>query len=79
MLGRNLEEVRSAALSLSDLERAKLAHDLVQSLDAPAETDVADAWEREIDRRVAQVDAGTAALIDRNEFRRRLAARLDRA
>ena len=79
MLGRNLEEVRSAALSLSDLERAKLAHDLVQSLDAPEDPDVADAWDREIDRRVAQVDAGNAALIDRDEFRRRLAARLGRA
>ena len=76
MAGTNLDEVRSAALKLSDLERAKLAHDLVASLDAPVEADIADAWDKEIARRLAEVEVGSARLIERDEFRKRMAERL---
>jgi len=73
-----LSKLRSEALSLSEAERAELAHDLVKSLDAPADADAGDAWDREILRRLAEIDAGTAKLIDRAEFRRRIQARLGR-
>jgi putative addiction module component (TIGR02574 family) len=71
-----LSKLRSEALSLPEAERAELARDLVRSLDAPADSGVGDAWDREIVRRLAEVDAGTAKLIDRDEFRRRMQARI---
>ena len=69
-------KVRSEALTLSEAERAELAHTLVTSLDAPSDADAADAWDKEILRRLAEIDAGTAKLIDRETFRRRLQDRL---
>ena len=73
-----LEKVRSEALILSETERAELAHNLVASLDGPADTDVETAWDTEILRRLADIDFGTARLIDREEFRRRMRARTSR-
>ena len=73
-----LERLRSEALSLSEAERAELAHDLVTSLDGSPNPDVKEAWEAEILRRLAEIDAGTANLIDREEFRRRIRARMNR-
>jgi putative addiction module component (TIGR02574 family) len=71
-----LEKLRSEVLGLSERERAELAHDLVKSLDAPLDRDAADAWDREILRRLAEIDAGTAKLIDRDELRRRMQERM---
>ena len=53
-----------------------MAHALVKSLDAPDDADVLEAWDKEILRRLAEIDAGTAKLIDRDEFRRRMQARI---
>lgn len=80
MSSHSFDRVREEALRLSDSDRAELAHDLVSSLDAPEDADAADsaeAWDREICRRLAELDAGTAKLIDREEFRRRMRARLN--
>lgn len=72
-----LQRLRSEILALSEAERAELAHDLIQSLDAPRENGVEDAWDREISRRIGEIDAGQAELVDRAEFRRRIRARLE--
>lgn len=74
-----LEKVRTEALSLSEAERAELAHNLVASLDGLADPDTETAWDAEILRRLAEIDAGTANLIDREEFRRRMRARISRS
>ncbi len=71
-----LEKLRSEVLGLPELERAELAHELVKSLDAPFDADAAEAWDEEILRRLAEIDAGTAKLIDREELRRRMRARI---
>ena len=73
-----LVKLRSEALSLPQPERAELAHDLVKSLDAPVESDAAEAWDREILQRLAEVETGTATLIDREELRRRMRVRMGR-
>jgi putative addiction module component (TIGR02574 family) len=73
-----LDKLRSEALLLSENERAELAHALISSLDAPADRDAADAWEQEVVRRLAEIDDGTARLIDRDELRRRVRDRLGR-
>ena len=74
-----LEKVRSEALNLSESERAELAHNLMASLDGPSDPDVEKAWDAEILRRLAEIDSGTAILIDREEFGRRIRARISRA
>ena len=73
-----LEKVRSEALRLSETERAELAHNLVTSLDGPADSDVEQTWDAEITRRLAEIDTGTAELVDREELRRRMQARMSR-
>ncbi len=70
-----LAALRSDALRLTEKERAELAQDLMKSLDAPADADAADAWDKEISRRLDEIDAGTAKLIDRAELRRRMQQR----
>jgi len=79
MAGSTLEKVRSEALGLTEAERADLAHSLVVSLDGPADKNAEAAWEAEILRRLAEIESGTAELIDRDELRRRMKARMSRA
>ena len=62
------DRLRSEALALAPSDRADLAHDLVQSLDGPVDSDSAGAWEQEILRRIEQLDAGSAPSVDRKEF-----------
>jgi len=76
MSNNTLEKLRSQVLNLSELERADLAHELIQSLDAPVEEGVEAAWDQEIVRRIAQIDAGQAKLLDREEFRKKLQDRI---
>jgi putative addiction module component (TIGR02574 family) len=78
MSSPTLEKLRSEALRLPEPERAELAHDLVKSLDSPSDSDAAEAWEKELLRRLAEVDAGTAKLVDREELRRRMRSRINR-
>ena len=79
MAGSTLEKVRTEALRLTEAERADLAHSLVGSLDGPADKDAESAWDVEILRRLVEVDTGAAELIDREELRRRMKARMSRA
>lgn len=65
-----LRKLRSEALKLPEPECVELAHALVENFDAPADADVADAWAQEISRRLAEIEAGTAKLIVRDEFKR---------
>ena len=78
MTAESLQRLRSQILALSEAERAELAHDLLQSLDAPRDDGTEEAWDREITRRIAEIDSGQAELVDRAEFRRRIGAQLER-
>lgn len=65
-MASTLAEIEAQALQLSIRERSELAHRLIVSLDGPAEDTpeaIALAWDEEIARRVAEIDAGTAELI----------------
>ena len=72
----------SQALRLPVEERAKLALELLRSLDDEPEPGAAEAWDAEIERRGAEVDAGTADTISLEEYqahiRERRAARARR-
>ena len=50
-------------------ERARLAFELIRSLDAEVETGATDAWDAEIARRGAEVDAGIAETMTVDEYR----------
>jgi putative addiction module component (TIGR02574 family) len=76
-MSTNFDRVRLEAMKLPEAERAELARDLVQSLDAPSDDSTGEGWEREISRRIASIDAGSAKLIDRAEFRRQIQNRLN--
>lgn len=65
-------------MSLPEPDRAELAQDLVASLDGPTDGDAGKAWDAEILRRLAEIDAGTARLVDRDEFSRRMRDRMKR-
>lgn len=71
-----LDALTNAALALSETERAKLARDLVASLDGPDEDDVATAWDIEICRRINEIEAGDAQLLDLDDVLLRVRARL---
>lgn len=77
MASEALEKLKSQVLTLSESERAELAHELVRSLDAPSDEGVDEAWDAEIRRRLSHIDAGTAKLVTRNEFRKQMRDRID--
>jgi putative addiction module component (TIGR02574 family) len=51
-------EVRSAALSMKPKERAKLAEQLLASLDGPERNEIDAAWAEEIERRIDEMESG---------------------
>ncbi len=59
------------ALTLSASERARLAHELIHSLE-PDDPDAAVAWSEEIRKRIDDIEAGTAQLEDWNSVKARL-------
>lgn len=66
----------SLALDLPERERAELAHDLLASLDRPADEDAEGAWATEIESRVAELDSGKVEPIAAEEVARRITRRV---
>ena len=64
-----VEELSAKARALSPEDRARLAEDLLASLEqSPESSSAAEAaWEHEIQRRVEEVKAGTAKLVPAEE------------
>jgi putative addiction module component (TIGR02574 family) len=60
------EQVNSEAMRLTKRQRIRLAHQLAKSI-THRSREIEEAWAREIERRVAEIDAGTAVLIDSDE------------
>lgn len=71
-----LEALKHAALSLTEQERAKLASELMASLDGPVEGNVAEAWDIEICRRINEIESGKATLLDLDEVLARARSRI---
>lgn len=69
-------EILPQLLRLPARERARLAAELVKSLDESEDADAAEAWLEEIDRRAREVTSGAAKLEDWAEVRRRIELRL---
>jgi hypothetical protein len=65
----------SGALSLPVRDRARLAHELLRSLDESDESDAAGAWLEEIERRAREVRDGHVDLEDWPSVHQRLQGR----
>ena len=69
------EKVIADALELDEKDRARVAHELLRSLDHGDDEEAVDAWTDEIRRRHQEVKDGTVELEDRADVRARLATR----
>lgn len=75
-MSSDVEHVLAAALRLPEEARAAVAAELIRSLDEPEEPpeEVEAAWADEIQRRLADVDAGRVKPIPWSEARLRILA-----
>lgn len=71
-MARSARELFEEALRLEPEERATLMRLLIENLDAESEEGVEDAWRVEIERRMAELDAGSVQTIPWEELRARL-------
>ena len=67
------ESVFAKALRLDVKARAELAAELLASLDGPVDPAAAAAWEKEIQRRVSALEAGTEKLESWKSAKHRIA------
>lgn len=70
-------DVWKEASELSEEDRAALAGLLIESLEGDRDADVESAWAVEIEKRVADLDAGTVKSIPWEAVRQRLLDRLN--
>jgi len=64
--------VLEEALKLTPTERAEVAEQLIASLDEAPETDVEQAWQEEIQKRLQQIERGEVKTIPWEEVQKRL-------
>jgi len=76
-MSRTFTDVWKEAAELSDKDRAALAGLLIESLEGDSDPDVEAAWAAEIEKRVAELDAGTVESIPWEQVRQRLLDRLN--
>lgn len=75
-MNTNLELLEAEVLQLAPVERSHLLERLIVSLDSDPE--VEEAWEREADRREAELESGLIAAVPGSEAIVRLRTRLSR-
>ena len=71
-MARSARELFEEAMKLDPQERATLVRLLIEALDAESEEGVDEAWRAEIERRMAELDAGSVEAIPWEEVRARL-------
>lgn len=71
-MGRSLSELRQEIQALSPEEREELLRGIIEDLDGPPDTGVAEAWEAEIKRRIADIDAGRVEMVPGEEALKRV-------
>jgi len=68
-------DLLSSALALPARERAKIAHELLASLDDGADPDAAEVWVAELEQRARDVRSGSVAVEDWETVKARLTQR----
>ena len=71
-MSETAENLLKKALSLDEKDRASIAGALIESLHGEPETGVEEAWEAEIERRVAELDARSVESVPWSAVRERL-------
>ena len=69
---KTTNDVLADALRLEPDSRAEVAAELLASLDGPTDSDAEAAWDAEIERRIAAIEAGTVRLEPWSEVERRI-------
>jgi putative addiction module component (TIGR02574 family) len=74
-MAHTLDEVRQIALELPQADRRRLASSLWESVESETETgddsnqtEINDAWDEEIEHRLAEIDSGVVQMIPMEEF-----------
>ena len=70
----NSTTIEQSVLGLPKSERAHLVHLLLDSLDAPSETDIQAIWLTEASRRANDIDAGRVNLVSGEQLEREVQA-----
>jgi putative addiction module component (TIGR02574 family) len=60
-------EIAQRAHALPEEDRARLAEELLASLEGPVDPVIDAPWDAEIRKRIAEVEAGTASLVPADE------------
>jgi len=76
-MNREVSELLERALSLPPEARAALAGSLLESLDDQVDANAEEEWNREIARRIQELDSGNVKTIPWAEARRQIAAMLN--
>ena len=76
MTAAQLETLRSEAPALSKAERAKLASDLVASLDGPKNSNLSQAWDVAICPRINEIEKDPGLLLEADDVLARAKARI---
>jgi putative addiction module component (TIGR02574 family) len=66
------EQLLKQVLTLGEQDRASVAGALIESLDGPSDEGAEEAWDREIRRRVEELDSGAVQTVPWTEVRARL-------
>lgn len=76
-MARTADDLREEVLALPTQERARIASELLASLDSEAvdETEIDELWSAETQRRAAMLDTGEAVTLTWEEIERRFAER----
>jgi len=69
---RESQQVMDDALSLPVEARVQLVEKLLESLNLPTQSEVEEAWAKEVDLRIAQVEKGEVKLVPGEEVFARL-------
>jgi putative addiction module component (TIGR02574 family) len=74
MATMDFELIEKQALSLSAEERARLARELLDSIDNLTPREIETLWLDEAERRAQEIDRGASALVDGDEVARKARA-----
>ena len=77
-MSRSPQELLKEAMDLPPEARAALADSLLNSLDTETDLNVEQAWQEEIQKRMASIEDGTAEMISWEDVQAQLLRRLQR-
>ena len=76
-MSTHVTELFAKACNLSEEERATLAGLLIESLESETDPDVEEAWRKEVERRLAELDSGAAKTVPWETLRAELLRRTE--